>query len=381
MGTFDLIGDWSISGLEVSVVALGGGPAIRYPEAPNGFDSPLEAIDDATYVVRGGPFSGAEIGFSIDGDRLTGTVGGLIPMTRLDRSAEAAPGSGLRAPVLDVTSEDGERFRRLWREIDADRDGGSIDDRLTGSPRAFVQWLMRQDAVVFHGSNLDDIDEFVPERRSMELRDSGGRGNLGAVYGTHDGLWAMFFAIVDRSRLKGSMRNGLNRYESTDGARSIDLYHFSLDRRMVELEPYSPGTLYFLPRDRFQRIPFYPGGPLSNEWACHERVRPLARVTVEPSDFPFTIGSHDDGDLLVLGELGDRVYDGVFEAARTEDGYEIVTSADPDLVRRFIELSTEFYPDVIRVPEFTETGVRISMTGPPAFLHGIGRRLRSLLEE
>ncbi len=45
-----------------------------------------------------------------------------------------------------------------------------------------------------------DLTELRPERQSMELSDETGRGNMAAVYGTHDGLWSMFFAIIDRGQ-------------------------------------------------------------------------------------------------------------------------------------------------------------------------------------
>ncbi|HEY5652035.1 MAG TPA: hypothetical protein VIW46_11340, partial [Acidimicrobiia bacterium] len=138
---------------------------------------------------------------------------------------------------------------------------------------------MTTDSVIFHGSNRTDIDEFVPQRASMELNDTGGRGNLGAIYGTHDGLWAMFFAIIDRGRLRGSIRNGSTRYETPDRTQSVDRYHFSVHHEMLESAPYTTGALYLLPRAAFDRVPIYPGGPLSNEWACHEPIRPLARLT------------------------------------------------------------------------------------------------------
>ena len=32
----------------------------------------------------------------------------------------------------------------------------------------------------------------------MEMMDETGRGNIAGVYGTHNGLWSMFFAIIDR---------------------------------------------------------------------------------------------------------------------------------------------------------------------------------------
>ena len=126
---------------------------------------------------------------------------------------------------------------------------------------------------------------------------------------------------------------------------------------------------------------FFPGGPVSNEWACHEPVRPLARLSIEPDDFPFLadIGGHDDGPLIEFGRLGDEIYDQLVSAKRTDSGFEIVTTADPQLVDRFVEMSSTFYPDVTRTATDVDGGVMISMTGPPAFVDGMEKRLAKYL--
>ena len=266
-----LIGDWSMSGMDVSIVETASGLAVRFPEAPNGFENVLERSTESSYVVSGGPFGGAVIEASADGTRtVTATIGGIVPLTRLDRPAAAPPGSGLVAPELTLTTAEEAGFEALWQSLNRHPDGRTIDDEIQGSPHRFVQWLMTQDTVIFHGSNRRDIDEFRPQRGSMELNDTGGRGNLG-VYGTHDGLWSMFFAIVDRDRLRGSIRNGSMRFETTARDRWVNMYHFSIHHEVLETAPFTTGALYLLPRSAFERLSFYPGGPLSNEWAWGNR--------------------------------------------------------------------------------------------------------------
>ena len=80
--------------------------------------------------------------------------------------------------------------------------------------------------------------------------------------------------------------------------------------------------------------------------------------------------------------LGPRelVYDAVTSAHRTGNGFEIVTTAEEAVVDRFIELSAQFYPDVARAARLTDAGIRISMTGPPAFLHNIAKVLQAHLD-
>ena len=365
-----------MSGMELDVVDLGDRLAVAFPEAPPGFESDLVLLDGDDYQIGGGQFDGARITFTVDeaGEPM-GLVGGMPLLTRLDRPSTPPPGSGLPAPELEISDTDEARFRDVLEAIEAQPDGRFVNDLLPSPPAKFVQWLMAQDAVIFHGSNRTDIDEFQPARASMELGDTGGRGNLSAVYGTHDGLWSMFFAVVDRQRLRGSIQNGVLRYGRPD--RSIDLYRVSIHHECLAEAPFTTGALYLMPRERFVRIPFFPGGPMSNEWACGEPVRPLARLRISPDDFPFLaeIGGHDDGPLIEFGRLGDEVYERLVSARRTESGFEIVTTADAELVDRFIEMSSVFYPDVTRTASEVESGVMITMIGPPAFTDSMEKRL------
>ena len=380
MSPTDLLGGWSMAGMELDVVEIDGRLAVAFPEAPPGYESSLVSVADDEYEVRGGQFDGVRISFTLDETgRPTGHIGGMPLLTPLDGPGSPPPGSGLTAPPLVVTEATEARFGEILAAIDAKPDGRVLNAELPTPPATFVQWLMNQEAVIFHGSNRDDIEEFQPVRASMELRDTGGRGNLGAVYGTHDGLWSMFFSIVDRQRLRGSIRNGVMRHGRA--GRSIDLYHFSLHHECLDEAPFTTGALYLLPRDRFERLTFFPGGPVSNEWACHEPVRPLARLSIEPDDFPFLvdIGGHDDGPLIEFGRLGDEIYERLVSAQRIDSGFEIVTTADRQLVDRFVEMSSTFYPDVTRTATDVDGGVMISMTGPPAFVDGMEKKLADYL--
>ncbi len=376
------IGAWDAGGYEFEVIARPIGLAVRYPEAPAGFETPLVELGDGRFLLERGPFGGAELRFALDEEGMpSGSVAGLIPLRPLDRPAHPPPGSGLSAPHLDVDASTEDIFTQIWSDATGAADGRILDHDAIRPAHRFVQWLMTRDSMIFHGSNLDDIDLFQPIRRSMEVGDLTGRGNLGAVYGTHDGLWAMFFAVIDRNRLEGTIRNGVSRFESITGEQ-VDLYHFSIHRELVALRPFTSGALYLMPREPFQRLPMYPGGPASNEWACHVPVRPLARIPVTPADFPFLddIAGHDDGPIIAFGRLGDEIYDGVVSARHLDGGFEMVTTVARSTVDRFVELGHQFYPDVIRVATDHPDGTAVWMNGSNAFLHGIEARLRGFLD-
>ena len=384
MTSLDITGPWDASGYELSIAATQSGHLISQPGVPPGFESPLERTGENTYRIVSGPFAGAVCAFVVDdAGTLSGAIGAQIPLRRLDRPPEAPAGFGLTAPIGRVDPRRDQRFAEIWDDVVASPSGRLIDGRAIEPLHEFVQWLMDRQLVIFHGSNNIEIDEFKPVRTSMELNDTTGRGNLGAVYGTHDGLWSMFFAVIDRTNLEGSIRNGVSRYTSRYTGELLDLYHFSIHDECLDREPYTTGALYLMPRDHFVQIPYYADGPPSNEWACHEPVRPLARLLVAPSDFPFLegIAGHDDRELIAFGRLERRVFDRVISATRTGDGFTIVTTASRIDIDTFIETSAIWYPDVTRRVTPHEAGLIITMTGPPAFLHDMERRLQAHLDE
>jgi hypothetical protein len=136
-----------------------------------------------------------------------------------------------------------------------------------------------------HGSGNPDIAVFEP-RQSIDLNDF---GNQKAIYAASDGLWAMFFAIVDRERV-GSITNACIRLEEENGMVSGPLYVFSVSHTALPNQPWRKGTVYLLPRKSFTAEPIGAFGPNKihiAQLASFEPVQPLAKLTVMPEDFPF----------------------------------------------------------------------------------------------
>lgn len=373
-----LIGDWDLAGTgrEFIIEPAPEGPVLKFPEAPPGFEAKLLAAGSDTFRLAGGPYPEAEI--RIEGpDRLL--VGGLLPATRLSRPARAPEGGGLVAPPLDLDEDELTGCERIWAFVD--HPSRHLDLDLSPlAPHRFVQWVTANELAIFHGSNRSQIEELTPTRRSMELSDPSGRGNRAAVYGTHDGLWAMFFAVIDRQRLRGSIRSGVDTHWSATGDR-LDLYHFSVPDDQLSDRPFTSGTLYLLPRDRFVRLPYYPGGPLSQEWACEGPVRPLCRIEVGPDDFPFLdrLGGHDDGDVIAFNEQVDRVYGEVTSAREITDGIELITDCDREAAVRMVEMSHRFLPDVGFTITDHPDGIRVVVTGPEGYRQVLRTRFGDLL--
>lgn len=308
-------------------------------------------VDGDAFRIDGGPMDGAPLVFA-DGDPCPGgIIGGLYELTRAPAGVALPGGRGLVPPRLDLSPREIAHYRALLEAIERDRDGGWLE--LEERPRwRFVEWLSREERVIFHGSPEPEIEVFTPVRRSVELMDRAGTGNLAAVYGTSYGLWAMWFAVLARPRLRGSIQNGVIRWSDRTGG-VLDVYHFSVHDAHVSEDVWRPGTLYLLPREPFRPNLWLPGGSPTGEWTSPEEVRPLKRVALEPEDFPFRelVGGHDDTDLIRADELSRVVLDRVRSARRTADGLELTLEWDvplAEVAEDYLESARRFTPDVDR---------------------------------
>lgn len=161
----------------------------------------------------------------------------------------------------------------------------------------FLCHLADQRDIALHGSGDPEIALFEP-RQSNDLNEF---GNQKAVYAASDGLWAMFFAIVDRPRVP-SITNACVQLVDETGGLHGPYYVFSVSQTALPNRPWRTGAVYLLPRETFVGQPPMPFG--SNEvriaqLASFAPVPPLAKLTVTPEDFPFLaqIRGHDDQRL------------------------------------------------------------------------------------
>jgi hypothetical protein len=151
--------------------------------------------------------------------------------------------------------------------------------------------------IALHGSGNPDISLFEP-RQSNDLNEF---GNQKAVYAASDGLWAMFFAIVDRDRVK-SITNACVRLADETGTLHGPYYVFSVSQSALASRPWRIGFVYLLPRGPFAVQPPITFGSKAvhiAQLASPEPVQPLAKLTVTPADFPFLmqIRGHADERL------------------------------------------------------------------------------------
>ena len=161
----------------------------------------------------------------------------------------------------------------------------------------FLCHLADHHDIALHGSGDPNIALFEP-RQSNDLNEF---GNQKAIYAASDGLWAMFFAIVDRARVV-SITNACIRLADEMGNLYGPYYVFSVSQTALPNQPWRTGTVYLLPRGTFTVQPPLAYG--SNQvhfaqLASFVSLQPLAKLTVAPADFPFLmqIRGHDDQRL------------------------------------------------------------------------------------
>ncbi|MEX0761303.1 MAG: hypothetical protein WD208_09065 [Dehalococcoidia bacterium] len=184
-------------------------------------------------------------------------------------------------------------FEHLFAERVLRAGGAGIDYTLPAPKWQFLNYMADTKEVVMHGSGDSTISEFQP-RQSNDVDEF---GDQRAVYAASDGIWATYFAIVDRDRFVRSLVNTCFRVVEPGGT-SEPYYYFSVNRGALPHQPWRPGTVYVLPRKTFEPQPWQRSRGIeieSAQWRSFVPVKPLARIAVNPSDFPFLgqIRGHD----------------------------------------------------------------------------------------
>lgn len=366
-------GDYYMMGLMLNVQEIDGELVAAMPGVPTGYEIQFEHLAGDKFRLRGGPANGACVEFTRQDGQVTALQVGEFEFVQVapDKAATLPVVERLTAPELVLTPAKRTAFQGLLDSIIENRNGGWIEYDLAYPRHEFVQYVMALDIFIFHGSNNQEIETFAPVRTSGELYDKSGRGNLQAVYGTHDGLWAMFFAIVDRERLQGTIRNGVVYFQNRAGEQ-LALYNFSVNQEQLAEQPWTEGALYFLPRDTFERQRMTEQS-FSNEWASHEPVEPLARLHLRPQDFPFLdqIGGHDDGIILQAQSLTETLKAGAVAASLEGARFTISlpnTAEMAGALEAWVEIQSVLIPAARFGVKESEDGLKLVIDDlPPAY--------------
>ena len=110
--------------------------------------------------------------------------------------------------------------------------------------------------------------------------------------------------FVDRRQVR-SLVNACIRLPGSDGSRPRTNYYFSADRDSLQAgTAWRSGVVYVLPRDGFERQPDEHAYGLlqgATQWASSVAARPVARLLVQPADFPLLHRVHGH-DPATVGE-------------------------------------------------------------------------------
>lgn len=213
------------------------------------------------------------------------------------------PDYWLRRPNMEIDSQTRSDFEQLFARVKAAGTNTRIDYTVPAPKWQFLCYLADQHGVILHGTGDAHIRVFEP-RPSNDLNEFGAQT---AVYAAGDGLWAMFFAILDRRHYSMSTSNACIRLVDQDGQVSEPCYVFSISQPALRQGPWRKGTVYLLPGDTFVNQPPLRFGPYEvrvPQLASFVQVKPFAQLQVTPQDFPFLkhVRGIDDARLQEYGQ-------------------------------------------------------------------------------
>ena len=163
--------------------------------------------------------------------------------------------------------------------------GGLISYNLAYPKIEFLNYACDWRGLVAHGTRLDDLRQLEPVRLSS---DSTEFGNREQIFCSPDATWAMWFAILDKSKIRMT-RNGCVRIGQ--GANRVKYYHFALPADVRDRSPFISGTIYLARAEDFPSRHYISAlqafGGDYEEWGSSVPVEPLARIRVVPGDFPY----------------------------------------------------------------------------------------------
>ena len=201
----------------------------------------------------------------------------------------------LPRPPLDLDTATIAAFDSLWAQMTSGAHGHELPYSLPVPRWQFLCYLTDHKPVVLHGSGNPDVAVFEP-RQAADIMTF---GNRAAVYAAADGIWPIYFAILDRDRYAMSLTNSCIRIATPTGETSDRFYFCWIFEGAVSHEQWETGAGYTLPGPPLDPQPPIPsGGATIHVLQCASPlpVTPIAKLRVTPDDFPFLdqIRGHDD---------------------------------------------------------------------------------------
>lgn len=205
----------------------------------------------------------------------------------------------LPRPPFDLPSDRKKAFDLLWQSRSED---GFIDYHLSYPTWQFLSYLCDRYELVLHGSQNQDIGKVEPR----QANDKRAFSNQRAIYATTDGIWVIFFAILDRQKYPDmTLFNSCLQIRTGVDQLSDPLYFFSITHSALIQKPWCKGAIYILSRSSFQcEAPqkMQEAEIVFPHWISQVPAEPAARLLVGPQDFPFLdqIHGHNDEKLVQM---------------------------------------------------------------------------------
>ena len=201
----------------------------------------------------------------------------------------------LTRPVSQLDPEMVAAFDRLLESALAHGPEHPIDYALDAPKWQFLAHVVARANMVLHGSGDPSIERFEPRQPDDSLDFS----NRHAVFAAVDGVWPMYYAVLDRERHPMMLCNACIRVRQSSGALGGPHYYFSISESALVKSPWRTGMVYLLPGESFELQPQIKVGDAHVQIvqaASSQPVAPLAKLVVDPGDFPFLdrIRGHDD---------------------------------------------------------------------------------------
>lgn len=203
----------------------------------------------------------------------------------IKRRMEGARMHPIRRVVCRVDEQQRLAFDALFDSAQQSGPNTLIEYKLPFPKSDFLNYLCDWRGLVLHGSQQHGLDVLQPLRKSSDNNEFGNRQQ---IFGSPDAIWAMWFAILDKSKFRFT-RNGCIRVGV--GPKRVKYYHFELPKDVKETNPFTEGMIYIARAADFPDKRPYPLLDHFNaeieEWGSTKSIVPLARIKVQPEEFPY----------------------------------------------------------------------------------------------
>jgi len=210
-----------------------------------------------------------------------------------------APSFLLPRPPFNKTPEMVTAFDNLFQSTPI---GAFIEYSLPYPKWQFIAYHCETKDLVLHGSQNLEIAQVEP-RQAIDKRIF---SNQLAIYATTDGIWVLYFAIIDRKKYPEiTLFNSCLQARIAPDKFSEPLYFFSITQSVLIHKPWCTGAIYILPRQFFiQESTQQAQGTeiVFPHWISSQSAQPIAKLLVGADDFPFLnqIHGHNDEKLVRL---------------------------------------------------------------------------------